>query len=76
MIRLLTQRRRTAAAIAKRREAIRVLHSWLVQRYGGLGIADIVRVAGQEGISTTWEEVWDVIHGTPRERLVVTGASR
>ncbi|MFB6885832.1 hypothetical protein ACFCY8_33935 [Streptomyces noursei] len=74
--RFLTRRRR-AAATAERRERIRVLHAQLRHRYGGLGIADILRVAEQEGIATTWEEVSDVLHGNPYDRVLIrTGANR
>ncbi|EGX57936.1 hypothetical protein SZN_20392 [Streptomyces zinciresistens K42] len=77
MIRFLARRSRKAAATSERRGRIRVLHAQLRQRYGGLGIADVLRVCQQEGISTTWEEVRDVMQGDPWDRVrAVTESTR
>ncbi|MCX4699541.1 hypothetical protein [Streptomyces sp. NBC_01373] len=48
------------SAERERIAALRALIAWLLRRYGGLGIADIVRVAEKEGIPTTWAEVADL----------------
>ncbi|WP_019061377.1 hypothetical protein [Streptomyces prunicolor] len=71
--RFLTRHRRRAAATAERRDRIRTLHASLRARYGGLGIADILRVAEQEGISTTWEEIAEVLRGDPYDRVRAGG---